>query len=129
MLTPYKGRSFDITRPVEVYRNLTRKALSVRQEGLVVAHAQQVMLQQGLFIINEKQRDRARERQVRNVHAYVRGILLPDHFHVNADKFPNVTRITYNPYRFDSFVNMEGRRVDAAPYVYIEADGSMLIHH
>lgn len=129
MIRPYKNRTIDPTLPVEVYRNLHRKLLSIRQANLVVGHAKQLSLENVLFIVNEKQRDRARREQVRNVHAFVKGTLLPEHFSVNHERFPNIDRIFYQPYLYDSFVDSDGKRVDGAPYVYIEADGGMLIHY
>ena len=57
-MIPYKNRKLDNTKPVEVYRNLTRKdyKYSVRQNGLVVAHTNLLYLLDCKFKVNESGR-------------------------------------------------------------------------
>lgn len=129
MIRPYKNRFIDDTRPVEVYRNLTKKLLSVRQDGKVVGHCEDILLEQCLFVVSEKGRQRVLDTKRKNVHAYVRGRLLPEYFSVNHDRFPNVQRVFYNPYENDGFVDSSERRIDGAPYTYITNEGDILIHY
>lgn len=57
-MIPYKNRELDRTKAVEIYRNLTRKdyKYSVRQNGLVVAHANILYLEDCTFKVNESGR-------------------------------------------------------------------------
>lgn len=78
LVVPYKGRKINLDKPVDVYRCLNRrdgKWYSIRQDGLVVAHARALMLTDAKFKINDNGRKRAILSKRRNVHAYVRGTI------------------------------------------------------
>jgi hypothetical protein len=77
-IEPYKGRSVDHSRRVDVYRNLTRPDgpwYSVRQNGLVVGHSQAVDLHKCIFHVNEAGRQRVIRTGHKNVHAHVSGMV------------------------------------------------------
>lgn len=142
---------------VSVYFNLNRKCLSIRAEegpakGRVIAHAQTAALGEVTFKVSEAGRQRVLKEQRKNVHAFVRGTLIAiEGKFTEAGKAAGVDRevmrcpilktvsqnsnwqqVTYNPYRFDSFVTKEwheavtsagaailrGREVEASGLVY-----------
>lgn len=80
----FKGRSPDRKRPVQVYRNLhggKKNRWSIRQDGLVVAHAADVELERATFVTSESGYQRVVKTGQRNVHAWVSGYLVakPDY--------------------------------------------------
>lgn len=54
----YKDRIFDCDKPIKVYRNITRKKYSIVQDNKVVAHADQLMMFDCEFIVNEEGRQK-----------------------------------------------------------------------
>lgn len=58
MITPYKDRVIDYSKPVRVYRDLHNKCYSIQQNGKVVAHAEQLELKECRFIVNQAGRRR-----------------------------------------------------------------------
>lgn len=91
---------------VFVYYNLHRKVWSVKalegpQKGRVVAHRDMVMLRDPQGKVSQAGRKRVLEEQRKNVHAGIVGTWLPD-------GWPRLSvcwdEITYNPYKYDSFV-------------------------
>ena len=85
-MTPYRNRTIDPTKPVEVYRCLPRngRVFSIRQGGLVVAHAEEVYLCDCEFIVQKGRRSRAAAKGIGNERAVVRGML-----HDNLLRFGN----------------------------------------
>lgn len=75
-MTPYKNRILDPKQPVQVYRNLhSGKGYSVRQNRLVVAHAEDITLLNAEFVIRYAGRERTQKCRVRGVHAWVNGMI------------------------------------------------------
>lgn len=74
-IKPFKGRKIDFKKPVWVYRNLNCKGVnySIKQNGLVVAHATRLMLNNVEFKVSEAGRKRALMENRRNVHAFAVG--------------------------------------------------------
>jgi hypothetical protein len=66
----------DQSKPVFVYRNLHKKCLSVRQGGIVKCHAENVVLMDCEFKVNIKGRDHVREKQIKQVHAGIKGMVV-----------------------------------------------------
>lgn len=89
----FKKRKINRKLPVEVYRNLNKGGYSIRQGGLVVAHSENVTILDGKFVVQWGGLARARRTGVRNVHAWVRGQLVP------TQKGPqhNTIKVTYHP--------------------------------
>ena len=92
-------RQFDVTKPVLVYRNLTKKCWSIKQKGLVVAHTNNIILKDAICIVNQKGNLRVRQEKQKNVHAYIKGIIYNP---IEELTFNDI--ITYNPYINDTFV-------------------------
>lgn len=112
---------------VFIYYNLHRKCLSIKalegmNKGRVVAHAEAVTLTDALFKVSESGRQRVLREKRKNVHAGVVGelyraqglrpvngrldVLLLASL-TDTDKLlihGNCTGITYNPYKYSSFV-------------------------
>jgi len=83
-LNPFKERKVDFSLPVEVYRCLTKsgKWFSVRQNGLVVAHTNDLTLKHCEAVVNESGKKRCLTSGKRNVHAFIRGYIVQEDFAV-----------------------------------------------
>ncbi len=120
---------------VFVYRNLTNAVWSVRalngpHTGKVVLHAVDVLLSDAQFKVSESGRQRVLLERQKNVHAGVVGTLvnatvvteryaMTPTCRVNSNgPFCNGefgagdTEVTYNPYKYESFVYLDGTPVD-----------------
>ena len=88
---------------VFVYFNLHRKCFSVKalegiNKGRVIKHAFFVALENVTFKVSEAGRQRVLKEQRKNVHAGVVGTL------VNSLDVVGSERVTYNPYKGNTFV-------------------------
>jgi hypothetical protein len=103
---------------VFVYFNLHKhlfsvKALSGFEKGRVIYHASNVYLNEVEFKVNEAGRQRVLKEKRKNVHAGVIGWL-------GNPRDVYSTTITYNPYKYNSFVKMESAiRVTNADNVHM----------
>ena len=88
---------------VFVYRNLHKKCLSVKclKTRLVIAYVDSISLKNCQFKVSEKLRQRVLNEKRKNVHAGVVGEWVKN---AKAPKLKNCSRIIYDPYKFDSFV-------------------------
>lgn len=110
---------------VDVYRNLNKDCLSVKclvpgsdRYGIVVSHEQKVHIQSPEFVVQDAGRQRARERGVRNVHAFVRGEWN------EREKVLCGEAVTYNPFKYDHFVHAETERpVESAELSAVTTSG------
>lgn len=125
----FRGRKVDLGKPVEVYRNLNRGEgvwYSIRQGGRIVAHAQGVMLQDATFHVSEAGRQRVLATGRKNVHAWVRGVLIPSGMGTSLDRGALHCRVNYNPFKGPSFVWKDAscdRPVKGAMTVMLDANG------
>lgn len=92
-------KPFDITNPVLIYKNLTKKCWSIKQKGLVVAYTNNIILKDAICIVNKKGNEKVRQEKQKNVHAYIKGII-----YTPLDELYFKDIITYNPYIHESFV-------------------------
>ena len=87
---------------VDIYLNLHNRLWSVknRKTGRVIFHSDRVAVSDVTFIVQKSGRNRVLKEKQKNVHAFVRGTLcsVPDYI--------TGSEITYNPYKFSSFVTM-----------------------
>jgi len=98
---------------VEVYFNLHKNIFSIRSRekenyGIVIGHSESVVLDAPKFVVRQAGREKVLKEKQKNVHAFVRGRLL--------DSLPLINlveriKVTYNPYKFKSFVNKETEEV------------------
>lgn len=97
MIDPYKGRTLDPKRRVEVYRNVNKPGVcySVRQDGKVVGHARMIGLRKCHFHVNEAGRQRVLKTGKKNVHAYVTGFIVKRRG--KLDRWGEQLHAKYNP--------------------------------
>ena len=124
---------------VQVYKNLHNGKYSIRaahgkHKGLVIGHASEIHLEDAKFKVNESGRQRVIKTGQKNVHAYVQGNLVcvtdwneryptqvpTDHVNQMYD-----VPVTYNPYKFTSFVTRDQscRVVHTASHVRLDDAG------
>ena len=89
----------DYSKKVFVYKNLHKDCWSVKQDGLVKAHTEEVRMWDCAFQVNAKGRQKVLEEQRKNVHAGIKGYI------DNDQQVPSGVEVTYNPYKYDSFVD------------------------
>ena len=99
---------------VEVYWNLHKRLYSVRalenygdhiKKGRVIDHSYYLELDDVKFAVQPAGRERVRREGVKNVHAFVRGRVRQ----YDRKDLDNPVFITYNPYKYDSFVTAEDK--------------------
>lgn len=102
----YKGRELDEDAPVFLYRNLNRRGrvYSLRQKGLVVAHAERVCLKDCTFHVSEAGRQRVLKTGRKNIHAGIRGTITGSGMGTTAKEASKLPRISYDPMKGPSFV-------------------------
>lgn len=115
---------------VYVYRNLHKdcwsvKALEGEHKGRVIYHAQNVTLSDCTFKVSKAGRERVLRERRKNVHAGVVGQL--GRINVPLSYMPQMTAVTYNPYKYESFVrkNNDFMPVYGADWVYMAEDRSV----
>ena len=94
---------------VMVYYNLHKKTFSVQYKGRVILYADYVKLGNVEFRVREGGKEKVRQEMRKNVHAFVIGDLL-DYCQYPCENMPPETNdkvITYNPYKYDSFVKKD----------------------
>jgi hypothetical protein len=106
---------------VETYYNLHLHTLSYRPtvKGGKVSHTDQIHLKNVSFAVQPAGRAKVLEEKRKNVHAFVRGDLVE----VGQSRPPKDewVKVTYNPYKYESFVEAEtGEPIFAAREVIIE---------
>lgn len=101
----FKGRTIDINKAVKVYKNLHSGLYSVQQCGLVVAHVESIVLTSPAFKVSQAGRLRVIKEGKKNVHAFIVGYVESVNTCVIA---VGKRAITYNPYKYDSFVYVNG---------------------
>lgn len=85
----FKGRKVDNKRTVQIYRNLHdrsgTKRWSIKQNGLVVAHAEKLCLGDVQFVVSQAGMKRAQKLGHRVVCAYARGKIIDSCMGTDAD--------------------------------------------
>ena len=126
-----------------VYFNLHRKVWSIKalegeHKGRVIAHSKVVEMSDCVLKVSEAGRQRVLRDKRKNVHAGIVGIVrtigeLQSHTMRQAMRMeaasiaygahPIYTPITYNPYKYSTFVERSTEQpVTAAPWVYLDAN-------
>ena len=88
-----------IGKKVQVYFNLHKKCFSVKDKKtrLVIAHVNSICLENVVFKVSEKGRQRVLSEKRKNVHAVVEGDI------TGVEGLGEIS-ITYNPYKYKSFI-------------------------
>jgi len=125
----------------QVYRNLNNGSWSIRNAdtGLIVGHAQTVLLVDAEFIVSEAGRQRVIQEQRKNVHAHIQGKLamwsgevfkgrqdVADRRYDITERFTSrvldimtQVEVSYNPYKFGHFFDVKNLdKVEQAMYAY-----------
>ena len=101
----YRGRKLDLGQAVRVYRNLRGPhRYSVSQGGVVVGHADGLILQDVKFTVREAGRKRVLATGRKNVHAWASGFLVGSAMGTSLDGRELPVEVTYNPYLSGSFM-------------------------
>ena len=102
------------------YFNLHKKVFSLRntKTRLVDGHAHSIFLLNPVFKVSQAGRSRVLTEKRKNVHAGIQGYVSDKNFYTplldEMSKY-NFVEVTYNPYKYDSFVNKEtGQAIDSA---------------
>jgi len=100
---------------VFVYFNLHKKLFSVRDHitGIVVGHTNMIALENVTFKVSEAGRQRVLIEKRKNVHAGVLGTVKD--FPCPVPEFAAF----YNPYKAESFVDINGQKVSTASLVVL----------
>ena len=116
----------DPEKTVEVYRNLHKQCLSVRQGGIVRCHAKDgICLKDAKFVVSEKGREKVRREKKKNVHAFVRGFVCNPRETDGLLDF-GWDSIFYNPYTCD-FFESDGKEVEYARWVDVSAHSDRFV--
>jgi hypothetical protein len=102
-----KRYKIDYSKPVQVYRNLHKGCWSVKQNGLVKAHSDDITMFDCEFLVNQNNRLKVIREKRKNVHAFVKGILSKYCHKHDHRRWGKVKSISYNPYKRDSFYDMD----------------------
>lgn len=109
IINSYKNRKIDYTKKIYVYRNLNCKSeeerYSVMQNGLVVAHCDEIYLEEVDFVIRKAGKRLARCSGKRNVHAFIKGFIIN-----KPIKTKFFTPIRYNPFNEYGFFSNENNQ-------------------
>ena len=112
----------DPAKPVYVYRNLHKQCLSVRQDGIVKCHAENVVLKDCEFKVSLAGQKRVRDEKKKNVHAGVKGFVVDARRSLELLDFGWET-VYYNPYSTDWW------QLEQVPYdQYVDRAGWCDIH-
>ena len=100
-----ENREIETDKRVQVYFNLHHKIWSVRQNGLVVAHVDSIVLRDPKYVVSAAGNKRVRSEKRKNVHAYISGYV---HEPRKLSIFPeDIKLVTYNPYKYSTFVEKD----------------------
>ena len=106
LITESQFDNIFLGKKVMVYYNLHKHTFSVTYNSKVIMHADYVKLGDVEFRVRKGGKEKVRSEKSKNVHAFVIGTLL-EYCEYPCDYIPNPPSdkiITYNPYKYDSFV-------------------------
>jgi len=108
---------------VEVYWNLHKLTWSVRDKraGRVIAHIPCLVLDDCKFVVRQSARLRVLRDRRRSVHAWVEGDLDMEPGSMSRTLPEPHERVTYNPYKYETFVRCaDGSAIATAPRVLFQ---------
>ena len=83
----------------------------------VKAHLNRVYLHNVKFKVSEAGRQRVIKEQRKNVHAFAIGVIGPPSFELWGK---DSVSVSYNPYKYSTFVTSEGESIHSAPMACLE---------
>lgn len=118
----------------DAYRNLhfAERMYSFKSNGIVILHSPCLLISEAEFFVNEAGRKRVLLEKRKNVHAGVRGNLVVNPFTTQemlGKMKESGIKAYYNPYKFDSFVDAEGRPLSGGDFVFLSdnVDSPLLV--
>lgn len=117
MIYSYRGRELAEGTKVKVYFNLHTHLFSVKdyETGLVLAHGNDILLEDVQFKVSEAGRQRVLREQKKNVHAYVIGYYVGS---VKVETESEWFTPYYNPYKVKHFM-VDGQEISKAEYAWL----------
>lgn len=108
---------------VYVYRNLHKKCYSVRsmETNKVLFHADEITLTDVKFRVGKAGREKVLRTRQKNVHAGVVGYI------ADVSLLGHSTNVTYNPYKYSSFVRQDESSINEAKIALIDASGIKVV--
>ena len=98
----------DESRKVFIYKNLHKNCWSLKQDGLVKAHVDNLSLFDCSFRVNAKGRAKVLEEKRKNVHAGISGYIDLSWDLDSVSREGQRTKLAmYNPYKYKSFVRVD----------------------
>ena len=106
LITESQFDNLFLGKKVMVYYNLHKHTFSVSYDNKVIMHADYVKLGDVEFRVRKGGKEKVRSEKTKNVHAFVIGTLLEycEYPCYNIPNPPLDKIVTYNPYKYDSFV-------------------------
>jgi len=83
---------------VQVYYNLHKKRLSIRNRGKVIKHTGAIVLHDVKFHVQPAGQAKVRKNKRKNVHAYVAGDMRPKQL-IAQQSYEGLDQVKYNPYK------------------------------
>lgn len=108
---------------VFVYRNLHRKCYSVKslETNRVICHVDEITLTDVKFRVGKAGRQRVLREKRKNVHAGVVGYI------ADVSMLGQRTGVTYNPYKYESFVRDDKSPIHQAKIAHIDSFGILAV--
>ncbi len=101
-----------VGKSVKVYWNLHKNVFSVQYKGRVVAHLDNIVLDNPRFYVSESGNKRVLKEKRKNVHAFIYGIIHRYTLTQDTDEPAGYSRVKYNPYKCAFFYyECNGKRV------------------
>lgn len=111
----FKGRTLQAGDKIKAYFDLHRHTFSLQVGNLVFGKADEIVLKDVTFKVNEKKRQQVIEEGRKNVHAKVHGTI------VEGTIQAELREATYNPYKYESFVDKETKQpIESAGLVLLK---------
>jgi len=115
-------RNKTMEKRVYVYFNLHKKVWSIRQNGIVIEHTNEIKLRDCKFLVSQKGRQRVIKEQRKNVHAGVSGYIVP-----NIPDFKLSTNVHYNPYKYETFVDKNNKPILTSDYCILNCNNTRTV--
>ncbi|RUL46529.1 hypothetical protein [Lysinibacillus antri] len=128
MIYVVNGKKLENGQAVRVYRNIRKNIFSIqdRKTRRIIAYADSLLLTDVEMKVGRAGQLRVRKERQKNIHAFIVGKFLENDNQEVIMK-DNWKPVYYNPYKTDTFINLEnGEPVYKAPRGYLE-DGKCFI--
>ena len=122
------GQDREMTMDVDIYRNLHRDTWSIRDRatGRVIGHSDNVLVEDATCVVQPAGRDRVLREGRKNVHAFVRGVMVTTCETPYAKAECNV-QVKYNPYKAGHFVRVDtSDKVTSSPVAILDTSGAWI---